>query len=148
MFQGAAALNLDAKGRLAVPTRFRDELTASCNGSVVFSAHPHGCLLVYPEPVWAPIRDEVLAHSSLDEFAARIRRLFVGHAEPETLDSAGRLLVPPELRELAKLEKKVRLVGLGDHFELWSDARWVAQQEASFAMDFSKMPPGLDKLRL
>lgn len=148
MFQGAAALNLDAKGRLAVPTRFRVELAEICKGEVVITLHPHRCLLIYPEPVWGPIRDEVLACPSLDESAARVRRLFVGNANPETLDSAGRLLIAPELRSRAQLDKKVWLVGQGDHFELWSDVRWEQQQEESFQMDLSKLPPELEKLRL
>ena len=148
MFQGAAALNLDAKGRLGIPTRFREELTAACGGSVIVTVHPHRCLLIYPEPVWGPIRDEVLARSSLDEASAKVRRLFVGNANPETLDSAGRLLIAPELRTRAQLEKKVWLVGQGDHFELWSDVRWEQQQEDSFGMDLSQLPPGLEKLRL
>lgn len=148
MFQGAVALNLDAKGRLAVPTRFRAELEETCKGSVIVTVHPHRCLLIYPEPVWGPIRDEVLARSSLDEASARVRRLFVGNANPEQLDAAGRLLVAPELRLRAQLDKKVWLVGQGDHFELWSDVRWEQQQEESFAMDLSQLPPGLEKLRL
>lgn len=148
MFQGAASLNLDAKGRLGVPTRFREELMDSCKGSVIITVHPHRCLLIYPEPVWGPIRDEVLARSSLDEASARVRRLFVGNANPETLDSAGRLLIAPELRMRAQLDKKVWLVGQGDHFELWSDVRWEQQQEESFGMDLSQLPPGLEQLRL
>ena len=69
MFQGAAALNLDVKGRLGVPTRFRDELMAACGGQVVITVHPHRCLLIYPEPVWGPIRDEVLARGSMDDLS-------------------------------------------------------------------------------
>ncbi len=148
MFQGAVALNLDAKGRLAVPTRFRAEIDEVCKGAVIVTVHPHRCLLIYPEPVWGPIRDEVLARSSLDEASAKVRRLFVGNANPEQLDSAGRLLVAPELRMRAQLDKKVWLVGQGDHCELWSDVRWEQQQEESFAMDLSQLPPGLEKLRL
>jgi MraZ protein len=148
MFQGAAALNLDAKGRLGVPTRFREELVQACGGSVIITVHPHRCLLIYPEPIWGPIRDEVLARSSLDEASAKVRRLFVGNANPETLDTAGRLLIAPELRTRAQLEKKVWLVGQGDHFELWSDLGWEQQQEDSFGMDLSQLPPGLEKLRL
>ena len=148
MFQGAAALNLDVKGRLGVPTRFREELMHGCGGAVIITVHPHRCLLIYPEPIWGPIRDEVLARSSLDEASAKVRRLFVGNANPETLDSAGRLLIAPELRSRAQLEKKVWLVGQGDHFELWSDMGWERQQEDSFGMDLSQLPPGLEKLRL
>lgn len=148
MFQGADALNLDAKGRLVVPTRFREELTRDFGIDVVVTVHPHRCLLIYPEKVWGPIRDEVLAYPSLDDTAATIRRLFVGNAKPSALDGAGRLLVDPGLRKRAHLEKQVWLVGQGDHLELWSDTRWEQMQEQSFAMDFSKLPPGLGKLRL
>lgn len=143
MFQGAAALNLDVKGRLGVPTRFREELLTTYGDSVVITVHPHRCLLIYPEPVWGPIRDEVLARNSLDDTSAKMRRLFVGNANPETLDSAGRLLIAPELRARVHLEKKVWLVGQGDHFELWSDVGWERQQEDSFAMDLSQFPETL-----
>lgn len=143
MFQGAAALSLDAKGRLGVPTRFREELLKTYGDSVFITVHPHRCLLIYPESVWGPIRDQVLARNSLDDTSAKMRRLFVGNANPETLDSAGRLLIAPELRGRAHLEKKVWLVGQGDHFELWSDVGWERQQEDSFAMDLSQLPETL-----
>lgn len=146
MFQGAVPLNVDAKGRLGVPTCFRGDLMAACGGEVVITAHPHRCLLVYPGPVWGPIRDQVLARNSMDDASAKLRRLFVGNATNETLDSAGRLLIPPGLRARAHLEKKVWLVGQGDHFELWSDAGWERQQEDSFTMDLSLLPPELRAL--
>lgn len=131
-----------------MPTRFREELIDCCKGEVTITAHPHRCLLIYPDPVWGPIRDEVLAGPSLLGISASVRRLFVGHAQDETLDSAGRLLIPPDLRELAQLDKKVWLVGQGNHFELWSDVRWKQQQEESLSLDLSQLPPGLEKLRL
>ena len=77
MFQGAAALNLDAKGRLAIPARHRDALTVE-TGQLVLTAHPHGCLLVYPVPAWVPIRDQVLAAPGLDRMSAMLKRLLVG----------------------------------------------------------------------
>ena len=123
MFQGAAALNLDAKGRLAIPARHRDALAVD-NGQVVLTAHPHGCCLVYPVPAWIPIRDEVLAKPSFDVQSALLKRLLVGFAQDETLDAAGRVLVAPSLRKFAKLDKQVWLVGQGTHFELWSEAGW------------------------
>mgnify|MGYP000908350358 CR=1 FL=1 len=86
MFQGAAALNLDVKGRLAIPSRHRDALAVQ-DGQVVLTAHPHGCLLVYPVPAWVPIRDQVLAQPSLDPKAAMLKRLLVGFAQEEALDS-------------------------------------------------------------
>ena len=119
MFQGATALSLDAKGRLAIPARHREALVAASAGQLVLTAHPHRCLLLYPSAAWEPIRVKVLAASSLNPQSAAIKRLLVGNARDEQLDSAGRLLVAPELRQFAQLEKQVWLVGLGTHFEIW-----------------------------
>ena len=113
----------------------------------MLTAHPHRCLLLYPEPAWLPIRDKVLATSSLNPQAASIKRLLVGNARDETLDSAGRLLIAPELRQFAGLEKQVWLVGLGSHFEIWSDIGWQKEQDAVFALG-DQLPPGLEDLAL
>lgn len=148
MFQGAAALSLDAKGRMAVPSKHRDALTAPGNGRLVVTAHPHRCLLLYPEPAWEPIRAQVLAAPSLQAETAMVRRLLVGLAEDVELDSTGRLLLSPILRQYAQLEKDVYLVGQGSHFEIWSEAGWKAQQEAIFALGDKLLPPGLEHLAL
>lgn len=147
MFQGAAALSLDAKGRLAIPARHRDALTSSA-GELVVTGHPHRCLLIYPADAWQPIRDKVLAGSSLEPRSAMLKRLLVGFAREERLDGAGRVLVAPELRQFAELEKSVWLVGQGSHFELWSDAGWQKQQELMFGMGADLLPPGLEDLAL
>ncbi|MBK9594340.1 MAG: division/cell wall cluster transcriptional repressor MraZ [Rhodocyclales bacterium] len=148
MFQGAAALNLDAKGRLAVPSRHREGLSAAAAGRLVLTAHPHRCLLIYPLPAWEPIRDKVLAAPSLEQQSAYLKRLLVGFAREEEMDAAGRLLIAPELRQYAGLEKEVWLVGQGNHFELWSAAGWKQQQEAIFALGDKLLPPGLETLTL
>ncbi len=148
MFQGSAALSLDVKGRLAIPARHREALLAASAGQLVLTAHPHRCLLLYPAPAWEPIRDKVLAASSLNPQAAAIKRLLVGNARDETIDSAGRLLVAPELRQFAQLEKQVWLVGQGSHFEIWSDVGWQKQQDVFFAMGDQVLPPGLEDLAL
>ena len=147
MFQGATALSLDVKGRLAIPARHREALVEASDGQLVLTAHPHRCLLLYPEPAWLPIRDKVLATSSLNPQATSIKRLLVGNARDETLDSAGRLLIAPELRQFAGLEKQVWLVGLGSHFEIWSDIGWQKEQDAVFALG-DQLPPGLEDLAL
>ena len=147
MFQGATALSLDVKGRLAIPARHREALVEAADGQLVLTAHPHRCLLLYPEPAWLPIRDKVLATSSLNPQSASIKRLLVGNARDETLDSAGRLLIAPELRQFAGLEKQVWLVGLGSHFEIWSDIGWQKEQDAVFALG-DQLPPGLEDLAL
>ena len=149
MFQGAAALSLDAKGRLAVPARHREGLAAASeNGTLVLTAHPHRCLLLYPLPAWEPIRDKVLAAPSLEQQSAFLKRLLVGFAREEEMDAAGRVLIAPELRQYAGLEKQVWLIGQGTHFELWSEAGWQKQQEAIFALGDKLLPPGLETLTL
>ena len=148
MFQGAAALSLDAKGRLAIPARHREALVAASEGQLVLTMHPHQCLLLYPAPAWEPIRDKVLASSSFNPQSAAIQRLLVGNAREECLDSAGRLLISPELRRLAQLEKSVWLVGQGTHFEIWSDAGWQKQQQMFSAINDLELPPGLEDLSL
>lgn len=148
MFVGAAALSLDAKGRLAIPARHREALVAAANGTLVLTAHPHRCLLLYPNPAWEPIRNKVLSAPSLEQQSALLKRLLVGFAREEELDSAGRLLIAPELRQFAQLEKQVWLVGQGNHFEIWSDAGWQKQQEAIFALGDQLLPPGLEDLAL
>lgn len=148
MYQGAAALNLDAKGRLAVPSRHRESLAAVADGTLVLTAHPHRCLLIYPLPAWEPIRDKVLQAPSLEQQSALLKRLLIGFAREEAMDAAGRVLIAPELRQYAGLEKEVWLVGQGNHFELWSDAGWKRQQEAIFALGDKLLPPGLETLTL
>ena len=148
MFQGATALNLDAKGRLAIPVRHREPLAAASGGRVVLTAHPHRCLLLYPESAWAPIRDKVLAASSLNPQSAAIKRLLVGNARDEGIDAAGRLLVAPELRQFAQLEKQVWLVGQGTHFEIWSDANWQRQMEVFTGIGDQTLPSDLEGLAL
>jgi MraZ protein len=148
MFQGATALNLDAKGRMTIPARHRDALTTLGEGHLVLTAHPHRCLLLYPEPAWAPIRAKILAAPSLETQSAMLRRLLVGFAVDSEMDTAGRVLVAPELRQYAALEKEVWLIGQGTHFEIWSDAGWRAQQEAIFALGDKLLPPGLENLAL
>ena len=148
MFEGAAALNLDAKGRLAIPARHRESLLAASEGSLVLTAHPHRCLLLYPSPAWQPIREQILKASSLDPRSASIKRVLVGNARTEELDSAGRILVAPELREYAKFEKTVYLVGMGSHFEIWSEAGWRQQNDLAAEALSGDLPPGFRDLVL
>ncbi len=148
VFEGAAALSLDAKGRLAIPARHRELLLAAAEGSLVLTAHPHRCLLLYPSPAWQPIRNQILKASSLDTRAASIKRVLVGNARTEMLDSAGRLLVANELREYANLEKTVYLVGMGSHFEIWSEAGWKQQNDLAAEALSGDLPPGFGDLVL
>lgn len=147
MFQGAIALSLDAKGRLAIPARHRDALVPD-GAPLVLTAHPHKCLLVYPRAVWEGIRQQISAMPGLDPVTASLKRLLIGFAQEEELDSAGRVLVAPSSRQWAQLDKQVWLVGQGTHFELWSDAGWQKQQEAMLALTSATLPPGFESLAL
>ena len=149
MFQGAAQLNLDTKGRLAIPARHRDALVQAGDGRLVLTAHPHRCLLLYPAPAWEPIRDKIQAAPSFDPHAAAVKRVMLGNARDGEIDAAGRILVAPELREYAGLDKQVWLVGMGSHFEIWSDAGWRRQHEIAFeALAGSEPPPGFEGISL
>ena len=147
MFQGAVALSLDAKGRMAIPARHRDALVPD-GAPLVITAHPHRCLLVYPQNAWEPISQQIAAMPGLDPRTAALKRLLVGFAQTESLDAAGRALVAPSLRQWAALEKSLWLVGQGSHFELWSDAGWQKQQAAMLALDGDALPPGFESLAL
>ncbi len=127
MFRGATSLSIDAKGRLAVPSRHRDALMNQSAGHLVLTAHPHRCLLLYPQPAWEPIQAKIMSLSSFDRQSSALQRLLVGYAEDMEMDSAGRLLISPALRDFAQLEKQTMLVGQGSHFELWSMDAWKAQ---------------------
>lgn len=125
IFQGASALSLDAKGRLAVPVRHRDALQALCAGQLTLTKHPEGCLMVFPRPAWETFRDKVAA---LPMSAAGWKRIFLGNAMDVEVDSAARVLVSPELRAAAGLTKDVMLLGMGSHFELWDAQRYAAHE--------------------
>lgn len=147
MFQGATALSLDAKGRLAVPTRHRDALQSGHGGKQVLTAHPHRCLLLYPFPAWEPIRARIMGFSSFDPQTSLWKRLLVGFAEEVELDASGRLLLSPELRKFAGLEKQAMMVGQGSHFEIWNQESWEKQIE-QLAAGTEKLPAGMENFAL
>lgn len=127
MFQGASALNLDAKGRMTIPAKHRDALTVQCEGRVTLTKHPHGCLLFFPRPVWENHREQIAAWP----MSARAwQRIFLGNACDVEMDTAGRILISPELRAAVGLKRDVMLLGMGSHFEIW-DAEKLAENEAA-----------------
>lgn len=126
MFQGASSLNLDAKGRMTVPAKHRDALSVQCEGRITLTRHPHGCLLLFPRPVWETHREQIAAWP----MSARAwQRIFLGNASDVEMDGAGRILISPELRSAVELSRDVMLLGMGSHFEIW-DAAKLAQDEA------------------
>ena len=148
VFQGASQVNLDAKGRMAVPTRIRDPLTQGGTVKLVLTAHPDGCLLLYPTPAWEPIRAQVMGFPSLDRQFSLWKRLLVGFAQDVELDGAARLLIPPELREFAHITRPVMLVGQGSHFEIWDLESWNQQLETLKSGGNPTLPPGVENFSL
>ena len=148
MFQGAAQLNLDGKGRLAIPARYRDVLLSACAGNLVLTADADGCLLGYPQPELMPKRDKLNKLSSFNPRSRALQRLLVGHAENVVMDGAGRVLISPVLRSYAALDKSVMLIGQGNKFELCDEAKWQAQQQAALLLMNSELPPELEGFSL
>lgn len=130
MFQGSSSLSLDAKGRLTVPARHRDALNLQCEGRVTLTRHPDGCLLLFPRPVWEVHRERIAA---LPISARPWQRIFLGNAIDVDMDSNGRVLVSPELRQVAGLSKDVTLMGMGSHFEVWDSASLAAKDQEAIA---------------
>jgi MraZ protein len=124
VFRGSSNLTLDSKGRLVIPARHRDALLERCGGHLVITADPDKCLLIYPLPEWEIIQQKIDALSNLDKHVRALQRQYVGTAVDTEIDAAGRLLVPPELREHAQLDKDVVLAGQGKKFELWNRDNW------------------------
>lgn len=129
LFRGFNPINLDDKGRLAVPTRYRAELRECCEYQLVLTVSPDRCLFLYPLPEWEDIERKISQLSSLDKKAKRLQRLLVGHATECEMDSQGRVLIAEPLRQFAGLEKKVVLVGQGRKFEIWNEETWNHNRE-------------------
>ena len=125
VFQGASSLSLDAKGRLSVPTRHRDVLSATAAGQLTITRHPHGCLMLFPRTEWEKFRERV---ASLPMTAQWWKRILLGNAMDVEMDGTGRVLVSPELRSAAHITKEVMLLGMGSHFELWDKSTYDAQE--------------------
>lgn len=131
MFRGVNNVNLDAKGRLAIPTRYRELLANHCNGEMVVTIDTEEkCLLIYPRPEWEDIQRKVEALPSFNVAARRVQRLLIGHATDIPMDGSARILLTPPLREYAQLEKKAVLLGQGNKLELWSEEIWVSRRDA------------------
>ena len=128
VFQGVSALNLDAKGRMSVPAKHRDALLVQGEGRVTLTKHPDGCLMVFPRPEWEAFRARV---AQLPMDAHWWRRIFLGNATELDLDSAGRILVSPELRSAAGIQREVILLGMGSHLELWDAATYATKEQAA-----------------
>ncbi|NCF20091.1 MAG: division/cell wall cluster transcriptional repressor MraZ [Haliea sp.] len=130
MFRGVQHINMDAKGRLAMPARQREPLLSQCEGQIVVTIDTQAnCLAIYPLPEWERIEGDIQNLPALKPAVKRFQRLMLGYATDLELDGSGRMLLPQPLREYAQLDKKLVLVGQGNKLELWSEALWLAERE-------------------
>ena len=130
MFRGVNQVNMDGKGRLTVPTRYRDEILETCRGSMVVTIDTEErCLLIYPQPSWEDIQRKVESLPSFNSAARRVQRLLIGHATDIPMDRNGRILITPPLREYATLDKQIVLLGQGNKLELWDEATWTDRRD-------------------
>ncbi len=130
MFRGASKVTLDAKGRMAIPTRYRGRLEDRCDNQLVVTVDRDYCLLVYPLPEWEEIERRLVRLPTLDRQVRRLQRLMVGYATEVELDGHGRILLSRELREFAGLDRQAMLIGQGNRFELWDETRWTERRDA------------------
>ena len=150
LFRGGNTVNLDAKGRLALPTRFRGQLEESCGGHLVLTVHDDGCLLLYPAPEWEDIERALVRLPNQNQQTRRLQRMLLGHATEAEIDSHGRILIPPRLRDFAKLDKRVVLAGVGKKFEIWNEEVWERSRTdwVNTDKDEGTMPESLENLTL
>ena len=129
-FRGINAVNLDTKGRIAVPKKYREDILSAANGKLVVTIDTDAsCLLMYTLNEWESIESKLQQLPSFNPAARRIQRLLIGHATEVDMDSQGRVLLPSLLREHAKLEKHIMLVGQGNKFEIWDQSVWDAERD-------------------
>ena len=135
---------------MVMPNRYREQIAELAQGKLVVTVDKDQCLLIYPLPEWEQIERKLMSLPSLNATARRLQRLMVGHATDLPLDGHGRVLLPPELREFAKLGRHGMLIGQGNRFELWDEARWSERRDAWLANEDTPtdLPSELESLSL
>ncbi len=142
MFRGVATFNLDVKGRMAVPARFRKQLDVCCEGRLVITIdHADRCLQVYPLPEWELVEQKLSGLPSLNQQVRRLKRMLLGYATECEMDSHGRVLLPAKLREFAGLDKNTVMIGQGNKFELWDEQTWNGLMDDCLQEDFDAILP-------
>jgi len=151
VFRGVNTINLDAKGRMAMPARYRDQLQSHCGGHLVATIDTNArCLLLYPVHEWEEIQRKIESLPSFNPTSRRVQRLLIGHATDLELDNSGRILLPQALRDYAGLEKHVALIGQGKKLEIWDLDSWNSEREQwlSEAETGGEIPEDLQSLSL
>ncbi|OGT64099.1 MAG: cell division/cell wall cluster transcriptional repressor MraZ [Gammaproteobacteria bacterium RIFCSPLOWO2_02_FULL_47_50] len=130
MFRGCSTLSVDNKGRLAVPSRYRERLICLANGNLILTLNPlDRSLWLYPLPEWELIESKLAELSDFDRQGRRAKQMMRGYATDCQLDSQGRILIPHELREYASLGKHAVILGQGNKFEIWDEKGWKELRE-------------------
>lgn len=136
MLRGTHSINLDAKGRIAIPTRYREELNELCDRQMIITtavddkcAGVRGCLWLYPLPEWEEIEQRINKMPAFNKTAGKLKRFFLGNATDCEIDAQGRLLIPERLRSLAKLEKRLMITGIGNKFEIWNEPDYGVHED-------------------
>jgi MraZ protein len=137
MFQGETAISVDDKGRMAIPTAYRELIARVCNNHLVVAYNPfeHGCLWVFPQPDWERVRDQVNALSTVKRVHRDLQLKLVGAATQVELDGAARVLLPASQRATSGIGKKAVLLGMGNKFELWSEEAHLAKIQQTIGED-------------
>ncbi len=131
MFRGVNSISVDAKGRFAVPTKYREGLKDNCAGQLVLTIDiSERCLLIYEAPEWEQVERKLMKLPTFNKNARALQRVLIGHASEVEMDGQGRILLPAPLREYARLEKAAVLVGQGNKLEMWSEETWNARRDA------------------
>lgn len=149
VFRGAAKVTLDDKGRVVLPTRYRERFIERSQGQLVVTVdRTELCLVLYPLTDWEPVQAQLMALPSLNDEARQLQRLIVGHATDLALDGHGRILLTQELREFAGLQRQAMLLGQGNRCELWDETRWLERRDSWFKEkpDPSARPAQLETL--
>lgn len=136
MFRGVSSINLDVKGRLAIPTRYREELQECCDRQLIVTlavdekgSGENGCLWLYPLPEWELLEQKINKLPTLNKMAGRLRRFVIGYASECEMDAQGRLLLPEKLRQFAEMEKRIVLLGQLNKFEIWNEEVWATREK-------------------
>jgi MraZ protein len=151
MFRGPSKVTLDAKGRLAIPSRHRERILTRADGQLVATVDKDYCLQIYPLPDWEELERKLVRLPSMHKTARRLQRLLLGYATELEMDSQGRVLLPRELREFAGLERQAMLIGQGNRFELWDEVRWNERRDEWLAADdgdYKDLPEELESFSL
>lgn len=135
MFRGRSSINLDDKGRMAIPTRYREELQDCCERQLVVTVAvnercigENGCLWLYPLPEWEKVEQTISKLSTLNPMAGNLRRFLIGNATECEMDAQGRLMLPEMLRKFAAMDKKIVLLGQLNKFEVWNEDAWNTKE--------------------